>query len=65
MLVQDESLPKEALDLLELVMASSSLLLVLINNLLDVRKCSANSKCSFHCDFSVSEMRASLIVPVL
>lgn len=52
MLAQDESLPKEALDLLELVMASSSLLLVLINNLLDVRKCSANSKCWFHCVFA-------------
>lgn len=45
MLVKDKNLPKDALDSLELVMASSSLLLVLINNLLDIRKCSANSKC--------------------
>ena len=47
MLVQDDTLPKSALDLLELVMASSGLLLVLINNLLDIRKCHANSTYRF------------------
>ncbi len=33
-------------DSLGLIMASSSLLLNLINNLLDVKKATANSKCS-------------------
>lgn len=44
MLVGDSAIPREALESLELVMASSSLLLNLINNLLDFRKCNANSK---------------------
>lgn len=44
MLVQDESLPKDAKESLGLIQASSSLLLVLINNLLDIRKLNANSK---------------------
>uniref|UniRef100_A0A7S3LB42 histidine kinase n=2 Tax=Amphora coffeiformis TaxID=265554 RepID=A0A7S3LB42_9STRA len=42
MLIGDKTLPKAALDMLELIMASSSLLLVLINNLLDIRKCNAD-----------------------
>ena len=50
MLVQDDTLPQSALDLLELVMASSGLLLVLINNLLDIRKCNANSTCKEYAD---------------
>jgi len=45
-LVQDESLPDAAKESLGLIQASSSLLLVLINNLLDVRKLNANSKSS-------------------
>lgn len=44
MLVQDESIPKDAKESLGLIQASSSLLLVLINNLLDIRKLKANSK---------------------
>lgn len=43
MLVQDRNLSSDAIESLNLVLASSSLLLVLINNLLDVRKCNANS----------------------
>ena len=46
MLLCDKSskLQTEVRDSLDLIMASSSLLLVLINNLLDVRKCDSNSK---------------------
>ena len=47
MLVQDQNLSSDVMESLNLVLASSSLLLVLINNLLDVRKCNANSKWSF------------------
>ena len=44
MLVHEDSLPSSVKDSLNLIMASSGLLLVLINNLLDVRKLNANSK---------------------
>ena len=47
MLRSDESLPDNVREPLDLIMASSNLLLVLINNLLDMRKCSSHSKSTF------------------
>ena len=43
LLVSDSTIPKDARESLELISASSTLLLTLINNLLDVRKCNAKS----------------------
>jgi light-regulated signal transduction histidine kinase (bacteriophytochrome) len=42
MLLQDASLPEELVESLSLVMASSRLLLTLVNNMLDVRKVESN-----------------------
>lgn len=41
------SVGKDNIESLGLIMASSSLLLNLINNLLDVKKATANSKCTY------------------
>eukprot|EP00977_Amphora_coffeiformis_P020931 scaffold8649_cov185-Amphora_coffeaeformis.AAC.2 len=49
LLLEDaEALPKDAQESLSLVMASSGLLLTLVNNMLDVRKCDANKMNDFN-----------------
>lgn len=64
MLVCDKSLilSDEAKDSLDLIMASSGLLLVLINNLLDIRKCDSNMMDGFqlHSTPSHASMRDSV-----
>jgi signal transduction histidine kinase len=47
LLGEAESLPADVQESLELIMASSGLLLTLVNNMLDVRKCDANMMSDF------------------